>query len=295
MISVDTSQQTDILNSLSTESNPSSAPLGAELLHFRDYLTRPDLDLPLFGRDRISKDTYTVDLADNTKQIVSYKLKQPMVFRGRDYKLTDRMNVGDQLAYAFDSKGKLTWIRFKQYNDPQRNYQLKTTNGKLTFFVNDEINKTTLEIRQEDLNPVIAGKIRNFNEYLTKRVKFCRLKEKLLSRISIDGRTGRRLLNAVTLVSGLTAIVLTGDLLANHLLQIAVASDNTRNPALSSPIDNPSIQISPTPPTVEMPPSVQEPLYVEKLPDGTIHFSNHVDLITDENLVGPNITPKDRK
>ncbi len=33
-------------------------------------------------------------------------------------------------------------------------------------------------------------------------------------------------------------------------------------------------------------------LYVEKLPDGTIHFSDRVDLIKDKELVGPYITPK---
>lgn len=284
-----------------TESKSSASLLSSELLQFCANITGPDLDLPLFDEKRIARDEFPLNHSDDTKKAVRYKLMQPLIFRGKG-EVTGRMSVGDEMVFAFDSKEKLNWVRITPYDDPQKIYQFRVTDGQVTISQYNRKDKTVnLGIKPEDLDSVIVGKISNFNKLLATRVKYCRWKKNLLSRITVDNRSVRNILTAVTVITGLTAIALSGDLLANHMLQTAVASDNTRNPPITLPSDNPSLQSTPTPPAgydISPQPTTapggefSSSYYREKNPDGTILFSKNVDFITDETLVGPYITPK---
>lgn len=169
----------DLRRPVPIESLPSSTPFGTELLHFRDSISRKDISL--FDDKKVTRDEVVLDHADGTSQAVRYKMKKEMVFRGENGEVTGSMSTGDEMVYAFDSQGKMTWIRLTSHEDPQKIYHFQVTNGQVEIArIDRETQTTCFDIKQEDLDPLIAGKITNFNRYLAGRVKFCKTRRELV-------------------------------------------------------------------------------------------------------------------
>ncbi len=170
------------------ESPSSTNPLAAELLHFRDSVTRPDLDFSLFEGRRVARDEVALHHSDGTSQAVRYKMTEPMDFIGKKGEITGRMSVGDEVVYAFDSQGKMTWMRLTSHEDPQKAYQFRVTDGQVEIAACDLITrKITFDLRVEDLDPAVVGKITNFNRHLAGKVKFCKTRRRLVAGMVLGG------------------------------------------------------------------------------------------------------------
>ena len=191
MISADTLQpgpNTLDLRLPAIESPSLSKPFVAELLQLRGHILRKDLNFSLFDGKHVARDEVVLDHADGTRQAVRYRMKKPMVFRGENGEVTGRMSTGDEMVYAFDSQGKMTWIRLTPYDDPQKIYQFKMTDGQVTIAMYDRTSQTAnFNIKPEDIDPVVAGKITNFNRYLGERVKFCKTRRELVIGLAAGG------------------------------------------------------------------------------------------------------------
>lgn len=165
-----------------------SSPLVVEALQLHDHISRKDLNFSLFEGRRVARDEVTLDHADGTRQAVRYRMKKPVIFRDENGEVTGRMSTGDEMVYAFDSQGKMIWMRLTSHEDPQKIYHFQVTNGQVEVVKFDRETQTIdFDMKVDDLDPVIAGKITNFNRHLTSRVKFCKRRRELVIGLAAGG------------------------------------------------------------------------------------------------------------